>query len=661
MDPAFSVPLGALGCLAAGTGLGLWLGLRRPAASSPAPLQDLEALAGIMVAELDDQGRFRKVPTALAELLAIPAGDLHGLPLADLVHGEDRAACASHCLDLAEGRASRCSMEVRLQASEGTRWVHLDGRLLPGAGLICLIRDIGETRRVQEALQESEERFRTIADTASCAIFTYGTTFNYVSGFACQLLGRTREELLRTAFWEVVHPDDREQVRQRGLARQRGEAVPGRYEFRVLRPDGSVRWVDFTAGAIQHGGQTLGLGTAFDITDRVAAVESRLSLERRMFESQRLESLGLMAGGVAHDFNNLLTIILGNASLAQDESEPGSLVHTSLHSIVETALRASDLTRQMLAYSGRGKFRREPLNLNSTVRSLTGLVETSIPRHVAVAYDLAEGLPALDADSTQLQQVILNLLTNAVEAIGASPGTVRVSTGLQTLGPDELAGLYPEQNLEPGPHLFLEVTDSGMGMDEETQRRIFDPFFTTKPAGRGLGLAAMQGIVRGHRGGIRLISEPGQGTTFRIVFPALEAPPHEIREAQPADADWKGHGVLLVVDDEAPLREMASLVLRRAGFEVLEAANGLDGVETLRVHAPQIRAVLLDISMPIMTGGEALPALRRIRPSLPVILTSGFDGEERVQQLLLEPGTLFLQKPYAAADLLGRMRDALGE
>ncbi len=661
MEPTFSAFSGAAGLLAAGVGLG-WLLARRGRPGAPRDLlADFETLAGVMVAELDAQGRFRKAPAALAALLEVPAARLPGQSLMELVHPADRGDCGEHCLHLLEGRIARCSMDVRLLAPGGFRWVHLDGRPLPGGGALCLVRDISEAQRVQEALQESEERFRTIADTASCAIFTYTQTFTYVSGYACELLGRSREELLRTAFWEVVHPEDREQVRRRGLARQRGEAVPSRYEFRVLRPDGTVRWVDFTAGAIQHAGHTLGLGTAFDITDRVAAVESRLALERRLLESQRLESLGLMAGGVAHDFNNLLTIILGNASLAMDEAEPGGLVHASLGSIADTAHRAADLTRQMLAYSGRGKFRREPLDLNGTLKSLTGLMDTSIAKHVTVEYALAPDIPAMDADSTQLQQVILNLLTNAVEAIGSSHGTVRVRTGVQQLAAEDLAHAYPDQGLEPGPHLFLEVSDTGAGMDEETQRRIFDPFFTTKPAGRGLGLAAMQGIVRGHRGGIWVYSRPGKGTTFRILFPALEAPLPASPGPHPAEAGWRSHGLLLVVDDEAPIRDMAATVLRRAGFDVLEAANGLEGVESLRFHGSDMRAVLLDISMPVMTGGEALPALRRIKPGLPVILTSGFDGEERVQRLLLEPGTLFLQKPYAASDLLGALRDALGE
>ncbi len=662
MEPTLSALSGAAGLLAAGAGLGWLLARRGRPAAAPDLLEEFEALAGVMVAELDDQGRLRKAPAALAGLLEVPAGQLLGQPLMELVHPADRGECGEHCLRLLQGRVPRCSMEVRLQTEGRILWVHLDGRPLPGGGVLCLVRDISETRRVQEALRESEERFRTIADTASCAIFTYLQTFTYVSGYACELLGRSREELLSTAFWEVVHPDDREQVKQRGLARQRGEPVPSRYEFRVLRPDGTVRWVDFTAGAIQHAGHTLGLGTAFDITDRVAAVESRLALERRMLESQRLESLGLMAGGVAHDFNNLLTIILGNASLALDEAEPGGIVHASLGSIATTAHRAADLTRQMLAYSGRGKFRREPLDLNGTLKSLTGLLETSIAKHVTVEYALAPDIPAMDADSTQLQQVILNLLTNAVEAIGASHGTVKVRTGVQHLTVEDLAHAYPDQGLEPGPHLFLEVSDTGVGMDEETQRRIFDPFFTTKPAGRGLGLAAMQGIVRGHRGGVWVYSRPGKGTTFRILFPALDAPLPAAPGLHAAGGEgWRSHGLLLVVDDEAPIRGMAATVLRRAGFDVLEAANGLEGVEALRFHGSDMRAVLLDISMPVMTGGEALPALRRIKPGLPIILTSGFDGEERVQRLLLEPGTLFLQKPYAASDLLGAMREVLGE
>ncbi len=658
MDP-LTLALLASG-LATGAGLGWWWSRRSggPGTGDPA---DLAALVGLVSARFDARGRILEPDPALAVFLQADAGALAGRPLLDFLHTEDREACAEPWARLLRGEVARCSLEARLAAGEPAQWVHLDGQSLPGGGARCLLRETTEVHHAQKALQESEARWRTIAETASCAIFIYTRTFTYVSGYACELLGRSREELLDTPFWEVVHPDDRETVRARGLARQRGEDVPSRYEFRVLRPDGTVRWVDFTAGAIHHDGQTLGLGTAFDITERVAAVESRLEMERRMLESQRLESLGLMAGGVAHDFNNLLTIILGNASLALEEVEPGGVVHGALGAIASTAHRAADLTRQMLAYSGRGRFLREPTDLNATLRALTALVESSIPRHIRLHYDLAPDLPAVEADPTQLQQVALNLLTNAVEALGERAGSIGVRTSLQSLGYDDLATALHDQQVEPGPHLLLEVADTGAGMDEETRRRIFDPFFTTKPSGRGLGLAALQGIVRAHRGGITVESAPGQGSTFRVYLPALGAPAHAEPEAPSAGPAWTSTGRILVVDDEASIREMATRVLRRAGFLVATAAHGQEGVEVLERQPQGIRAVLLDLSMPVMGGGEALPALRRISPGLPVLLSSGYEGESRVQLLLREPGTRFLQKPYTAADLLTALRELLGE
>jgi CheY-like chemotaxis protein len=374
-----------------------------------------------------------------------------------------------------------------------------------------------------------------------------------------------------------------------------------------------------------------------------------------------MESLGLMAGGVAHDFNNLLTIILGNASLALEETPPDSSLHAALGAIASTAHRAADLTRQMLAYSGRGKFHREPTDLNATLRALTTLVESSVPKHLRLEYQLAPDLPAVEADPTQLQQVILNLLTNAVEAQGERPGSIMVRTSLRSLSFTDLADAFHDQAVAPGPHLVLEVADTGVGMDEETRRRIFDPFFTTKPTGRGLGLAALQGIVRAHRGGITVESVPGEGTTFRVFLPALSAPAHAAPEAPAPGPGWTSAGRILVVDDEAPIREMAAWVLQRAGFEVRTAAHGQEAVELLGREAGGIRAVLLDLSMPVMGGGETLPALRALQPDLPVLLSSGYEGEERVQQLLREPATRFLQKPYASAGLLTALRELLGE
>jgi signal transduction histidine kinase len=279
--------------------------------------------------------------------------------------------------------------------------------------------------------------------------------------------------------------------------------------------------VDFTAGVVVLQGRPFGLATVFDVTDRVEAEEARLRMERKLLDSQKLESLGLMAGGVAHDFNNLLAAILGNAELAEELLPANAEARQPLGHIQRACLRAADLTRQMLAYAGRGRFVVEPLDLGQTMESIAGLLRASIPRTIDMAVTPTEQGLLLEGDVAQVQQVILNLVTNAAEAIGNGPGRIRLSAGRRTLTAAAAHGLRAAEELRPGAMVYIEVADTGHGMDAATLDRIFDPFFTTKFTGRGLGLAAMQGIVRGHGGGIAVDSEPGKGTTFRIYFPEL--------------------------------------------------------------------------------------------------------------------------------------------
>ncbi|HJW08121.1 MAG TPA: ATP-binding protein, partial [Holophagaceae bacterium] len=365
------------------------------------------------------------------------------------------------------------------------------------------------------------EKFRAFAETLSCVILLFDDRIRYVNPFATRMLGWTPEELLGQPFWKIVHPEDQALVRERGEARLRGESVASRYEFRVLTKAGETRWVDFTASRASFGGHTYGLGTVFDVTDRVGAVEARLKMERRLLEAQKLESLGLLAGGVAHDFNNLLAAILGNAELASEMAPAGSPLRAPLGQIENACMRASDLTRQMLAYAGQGKFIIEPLELGKAVRGIAELMRASIPRLVEINLETAAGELWLEGDSAQVQQVILNLVTNAAEAIGQEAGRIEVRTGRRRVERKDAAGLRAAEDLKPGPMVYLEVSDTGQGMDATTLERIFEPFFTTKFQGRGLGLAAMQGIVRGHGGAIDVRSAPGKGTTFRIYFPEL--------------------------------------------------------------------------------------------------------------------------------------------
>jgi len=589
---------------------------------------------------------------------------LLGRPVFECLHPEDQERCKSDCTELMNGGRLSCALEARaLRPDDSEIWIQLNGTPIMDRGQLPLhiqviVRDISQAQAVAQSLKDSEEKFRTLSDNINCGVFLYTDVLHYVNPGMEAITGYMAEELLGQPIWKPVHPDEQDLVRQRGEARRRGEPVPNRYVLKLLHKDGHTIHTDFIARAVTLGGQVYGLGTAFDITDRVMAAEDRLRMERQILEAQKLESLGLLAGGIAHDFNNLLTVILGNASIILEEAPPKSLLQACATTVVDTCHRASDLTRQMLAYSGKGRFVVEPTDLNTTVKSIASLVESALPKLITLRYELGQDLPGLDADRTQMQQVILNLVTNAGESMADGSGIITLRTGFQQLEEADIASSYPGQELQPGPYLFLDVTDSGMGMDEATKAHIFEPFFTTKATGRGLGLAAIQGIVRGHKGGIWIYSVPGKGTTFRVLLPALGAPVAVAAEAFTLPDDWRGSGLVLVVDDEEPIRAMAATALKRVGFDVVEASNGREGIEAFRRHASELRAVLLDLVMPVMGGEAALEAMMRIAPGVPVILSSGYEGDS--QSLGITSGRPFLQKPYTITELVEKVRNVVG-
>ena len=384
--------------------------------------------------------------------------------------------------------------------------------------------------------------------------------------------------------------------------------------------------------------------------ERRSSEEARQVLERQMQHAQKLESLGVLAGGIAHDFNNLLTAMLGHMNVAQMKLAPESPALPHLESLERIIHRAADLTRQMLAYSGKGRFVVRAYDLNHVVHEVTHLLEVSIPKKIALRFDLAPALPTFDADAAQIQQVIMNLVTNAADAIGDREGTIRLTTGTLQLDRTYLDQVFQGQDLRPGSYVTIEVSDSGCGMTPEVMERIFEPFFTTKVAGRGLGLSATMGILKGHRAGMRIYSEPGRGTTFKLLFPTSEAKREEeaIQTAAPA---LSRKATVLLVDDEEMIREAATAVLESLGLTVITAADGLEALEIVQRPGVKVDVVLMDLTMPHMDGREAFLAIRGIHPRMPVILSSGYNEHESVQAFMGRGLAAFLQKPYTLRSL----------
>jgi signal transduction histidine kinase/CheY-like chemotaxis protein len=395
------------------------------------------------------------------------------------------------------------------------------------------------------------------------------------------------------------------------------------------------------------------------VRERQRAELERQQLERKVQETQKLESLGVLAGGIAHDFNNILTIILGNASLARLQLPDDSPAQESLNAIAHGSRRAADLCKQMLAYSGKGRFELQNLSLNRLVEETTHLLQISISKKAGLRFNLFLDLPMIKADATQIRQVIMNLVINASEAIGERSGVISLSTGLAAVGRAPFGGIILTPELPEGTYVYLEVVDSGCGMTAETQSKIFDPFFTTKFTGRGLGLAAVLGIVRGHGGALKLQSEPGRGTKFRLLFPVSDAAEEEAATSAGAKTAWRGEGCVLVADDEESVRHTVGAMLRALGLEVVLAADGREAVDRFRQEPDRFTLVLLDLTMPHLDGKQAFVEMRRIRSEQRVVLMSGFDEQEAAAQFGWKALACFLHKPFANDDLVNVVQRVL--
>ena len=518
-------------------------------------------------------------------------------------------------------------------------------------------QEIAERRRAEEALRASEERFRALIENSSDMITllnSEGTTV-YASPSITRVLGYTPDEYVGRDVFDVLHPDDRDSVMAEfvDIQGRAGRAFRAQYRFR--HRDGSWRWIEGV------GSNMLAEPSVRAIVMNARDVTERIEAEASLRQAQKMESLGILAGGVAHDFNNLLVALLGQTSLALAQLPLESPARTHVEKAVRAAERAADLTRQMLAYSGRGQFEMRFINLNTLIRENLHLFEVAVPKNVQLGSDLAEALPLIEADVGQMQQVVMNLIINAAEAIGERPGAVVVSTAaIQVSAGDDRLWRFTGESPTPGHYVVLEVRDNGSGMDAETLSKIFDQFFTTKFTGRGLGLAAVLGIVRGHRGGLHVTSEPGQGTAFRLAFPALDRPEGGRMENEdkttPGAFTPHSSPFILVIDDEEPVREAVTDILEMEGLQVLSAASGAAGVDLYRERRAEVRLVLLDLSMPGMNGEQAFHELRRIDPSAQVILSSGYSQLEATQRFVGLGLAGFIQKPYDAATLVEAIR-----
>jgi len=503
---------------------------------------------------------------------------------------------------------------------------------------------------------EADARFRLFFERSSDAILLLDTASNHFVQYndaTLEMLRCTREELAAlhpSALSPPRQPDGSDSFAKANEMIALAVALGNhRFEWTHCSPHRAAFPVEVVLTPVTKGPTPLVMVVWRDITERKHAEEVQL-------KTQKLESLGLLASGIAHDFNNLLTAMMGNLALMRLE-EPSSDAATEHLRHLDTAVqKAAHLTRQMLAYSGQGTVAASSLDLGREVREMAELLAASVPKGVRLVYELAEGLPPTKADATQVEQVIMNLVINAAEAIGEGGGAITLRTSLVTLEEEQLRRDFSGEQLRPGPFVRLEVEDTGAGMSPEVLERIYDPFFSTKRSGRGLGLSALLGIVKGHRGAVLVRSTPGRDTTFTLYFPATAEAP----KPPPAAVASRGTlaGTVLLVEDEPMVRRSTRALLEKLGFTVLEAGDGLEALEVFRKERTRVRFVLMDLTMPRMDGHTAFLALQQQDPAVKVVLYSGWAATDVAERFRENPPAGFLSKPFVVAEMLAAFQEA---
>jgi PAS domain S-box-containing protein len=576
--------------------------------------------------------------------------------------------------------------EAVVRTAAGERWLRVHPTAIPGRGgaiaaISLQLTDVTESqraaaalvrardeleRRVAErtaALRASEERYRLVSELSSDTSFGIwvrpggAVEREWLTRGIERLTGYTAEELDALGWIGRLHPEDRQRIGQAaGVLREGGV---WNLECRVLARSGETRWLELHLRAIERAadGSLRLVGAVRDISERRRAEDERHALELRGQESQRLESLGELAGGIAHDFNNVISIVLGNATLALQDLPPESRARSRLERIRAAGEYATQLTEQVLTYAGRSRPKLAALDVSRVVGDIADLLEASA-RPCPLELDLAAALPAVEGDQTQLRQVLMNLVTNARDASPEAGAPIRVRARALRAERAWLDASLGGAGLPAGDYVAVEIRDHGVGMDATTRARIFEPFYTTRTAGRGLGLAVVLGIVRGHGGAIHLETAPGEGSTFCVVLP-----PSSARGARAAGgagaASGGGAETVLVCEDDPGVLELATLFLGRAGFRVLGAATAAEARARLGGEADALAAVVLDLRLPDADAGELLRVFADRRPDLPVIVATGHDEERARDALRGATPAGWLRKPYTAEALVAAVREAL--
>ncbi|MCF6179903.1 MAG: PAS domain S-box protein [Geopsychrobacter sp.] len=519
--------------------------------------------------------------------------------------------------------------------------------------LLAIHRDISAQKQAEKNMALMNFALDNIHEAVY--LIDESSRLNYVNEESCRAMGYSKKEITSMSIPEIgpefpvkSWAEHWQQLKKQGTLN---------FESIHRHKNGRTFPVEISANYFEFDATGYNLALVRDITERRCAEEERFNLEKQILHAQKLESLGVLAGGIAHDFNNILTTIVGNAELALRRLKKESPALENLRRIEQAAERAADLAKQMLAYSGKGKFVVENIDLNILLEEMLHLLDVSISKKSILRLNPYPSLPAVEADATQIRQIIMNLVINASEAIGDKSGIIAITTGCMDCDHRYLKNVWLDENLTDGLYVYLEISDTGCGMEKAILTKLFDPFFSTKFTGRGLGMSAVLGIVRGHKGAIKVYSEPEKGTTFKILLPA-SSKPAEIFDNESHTDDWHGSGKVLLVDDEETIRGIGIEMLKELGFTTLTAEDGREALEKFKSH-PDLLFVILDLTMPHMDGEQCFRELRQLKPDVKVIMSSGYNEQEITQKFAGKGLAGFVQKPYNLSILKQAIRQVV--
>ena len=622
----------------------------------------------LAIAEMDRDGRITSWNERATELFGWTASEAMGRTPAELgaLHPEEIASVDSIFGRLVSGEDTHNTSQNRNLTKDRRvihcRWFNSVLRDAKGEirSFLTMAEDVTSVVQALEKLRASDRLLKTLIDATNTGYimldeqgYILATNDKYLPFFGVT----TASELIGLPARNLVHEKSLPQFYAE-FAHLLREGSARNVELDLCGPSGIATPFEFNAKTELTGDGIRIHLFCRDIALRRRALDERQAIERKMQETQKLESLGVLAGGIAHDFNNLLTGILGNASLAAMDSPAGSKIRGYLEQVEKASLRAADLCKQMLAYSGKGRFVVQRHDLNDLLRDTIDLLKISISKRASLAFDLCAEPTTVLADATQLRQVTMNLVINASEAIGDTGGSIHVRSGVSRLDTAFLTGIMCAPDIRAGQFAWFEVADTGSGMSTEVMERIFDPFFTTKFTGRGLGLAAVLGIIRSHGGALQVTSQPGIGTLFRIFLPC-DGGQAQIALHESDSTPWKSTGRVLIVDDEETVRIISARIFENIGLTPVLASDGRDALKKFSAD-PTISLVLLDLTMPHMDGEETFRELRKVRPSIKVLLMSGFSEQEAMSRFASQGLAGFVQKPFNVAQLTTHVREVLG-